>query len=706
MCELLNLNQSEVSLGLTHYLSGISVKRQDIDTKIPPSWQQLTQVMLLKIILEDVSSRKLDLPENVPNVSTGPVSEDLDSFLDSIDGETIPETGKQVHPMDIFLFLYLSIDPLFQRKILQKLDKCKLSLPLIIIDPSTCQPKIFAFPFQSLSSEWKKDSKDEKAKESILFNEPMPIISFIRFGKHSSNKFSKSKILNDILEFEHDCFIHCNSPGSTKQRRLLDGTVELSWFLPRKQPKNIFANPISFLNLRGNAANHLKQLKFFQDVSNKIFLFFWSEGLSKNEIDSLKDLYDKSGNKIVCVFPMLTTEAKDILRSCPNVKGDKQHVVVLGKCNWSKDIKTLCNLINLHYQNTPADNLASLATHVYESNHGLELDYNESYFQEAEAEINLILKQLIADSKGNTKDPMSYIKEKYFPLQCKPWEEWSEYHTELISLKKRRDRNLEEYKSELRDKMNACRQSQVDHLIDKTERNFLYELLRICYISSIKPFHTELLWNKLGLELNVICSEHMPTLYQKHKEISDIINTELVDKLSGDEIRKIEKQFLESGKNLSKSSLGIEHIIREFSQIYESFIQAPLNRRKSINENFPIDLSQLPIFTANILIQGYPIEILDGDASHVPTVWLSQVLCELKSKLGNKSLYIMSILGVQSSGKSTLLNIMFGLHFAVSAGRCTKGIFMQMIPVTPDIVDILGYEYLVFWIQRDYVHLS
>ena len=489
LCELLNLNQSEVSLGLTHYLSGISVKRQDIDTKIPPSWQQLTQVMLQKIILEDVSSRKLDLPENITEVTTAPASDDFESLLVSKHEGTISESGKQVHPMDVFLFLYLSIDPLFQRKVLQKLDKCKLSLPLIINDPSTCRPKIFAFPFQSLSSEWKKDSKNEKAKESILFNEPMPIISFIRFGNHSSDKFSKSKILNDILGFNHDCFIHCDSPGSTKQRRLLDGTVELSWFLPRKQPKNIFANPITFLNLRGNAAHNLKQLKFLQNVSNKIFLFFWSEGLSDDEIASLKTLYNNSGDKIVCVFPTIGPKAIEILKSCPNSSADQEHAVVLGKGNWSQDIDTLCNLINLHSQNTPAENLASLATHVHRGDHGLELDYNESYFLEAEAEIGLILKQLIADSKENINDPMRYIKEKYFPLQCKPWEEWSEYHTESIRMKKRGDRNLEEYRSELRDKMKACRQSQVDHIIDKIRCNFLYELLRIFYISSVRPFH-------------------------------------------------------------------------------------------------------------------------------------------------------------------------------------------------------------------------
>ena len=683
------------SIGLTHYLSGISFQKQDIETEIPPSWGNLPQVMLQKILLVNYLSRKLDLPANVSDLSAAPDSCDIDSFFDSIDGQAISETDKRVHPMDVFLFLYLSIDPLFQRKVLQKLDKCKLSLPLIIFDPSTIQPKIFAFPFMSLSSEWKKAAENEKARESILFDEPMPIISFIRIGKHTSDKFSKSKILNEVLGFDHDCFVHQNSPGSTKNRYLLEGTLELSWFLPSKSTKAKFSNPITFLNLRGNAAQHLKQLNFLQQVSNKIFLFFWSDNMTENEINSMKDLYDKSSAKIVCLFPTFTNEAKRIIKSCPNVKGDREHTVFLGKGNLSQDIENICHLVNLHSQNTATEMLCSLAAHVCDSNHGIEVDYQQSYFKEAEFEIDLILKHVLVDSKETKKDPMRLIKEKYFPLQSKPWEEWSKLHTETIRLKMRGDRNLEEYKSELRDKMNKCRQSQLDLILDTNRSTFLYELLRICYISFVKPFHTELLWNKLGLELNSICSEHMPTLYQEHNEMSNILHTKLVDQLDKAQRQKLEKDYAESAKNLSKSSLGIEHIIREFSQVFESFIQAPQDQRVSINSKLPMDINLLPRFAANLLIQGYPIEILDGDVSHVPTVWLSQVLHDLKATIGNKKLYIISILGVQSSGKSTLLNTMFGLHFAVSAGRCTKGIFMQMIPVSTDIIDELGYDYLV-----------
>ena len=36
---------------------------------------------------------------------------------------------------------------------------------------------------------------------------------------------------------------------------------------------------------------------------------------------------------------------------------------------------------------------------------------------------------------------------------------------------------------------------------------------------------------------------------------------------------------------------------------------------------------------------------------------------------------VITILGPQSSGKSTLLNFLFGCDFATSIGRCTRGVY-------------------------------
>ncbi|CAC5400121.1 unnamed protein product [Mytilus coruscus] len=72
---------------------------------------------------------------------------------------------------------------------------------------------------------------------------------------------------------------------------------------------------------------------------------------------------------------------------------------------------------------------------------------------------------------------------------------------------------------------------------------------------------------------------------------------------------------------------------------------------------------------------------MDGDTANVPLLWVKAVLKTLRESIGDKKLLALSVLGIQSSGKSTLLNAMFGLQFAVGTGRCTRGVFMQLVPV-------------------------
>lgn len=41
----------------------------------------------------------------------------------------------------------------------------------------------------------------------------------------------------------------------------------------------------------------------------------------------------------------------------------------------------------------------------------------------------------------------------------------------------------------------------------------------------------------------------------------------------------------------------------------------------------------------------------------------------------DKRIAVIAILGPQSSGKSTLLNFLFGCDFETSIGRCTRGVY-------------------------------
>ena len=76
--------------------------------------------------------------------------------------------------------------------------------------------------------------------------------------------------------------------------------------------------------------------------------------------------------------------------------------------------------------------------------------------------------------------------------------------------------------------------------------------------------------------------------------------------------------------------------------------------------------------------------------------WVMRVLESLSYTVGvDKRIFVLSVLGTQSTGKSTLLNAMFGANFLVSSGRCTRGVFMQLIEIDRELASRLGYHYVV-----------
>ncbi|KAL0198715.1 hypothetical protein M9458_007255, partial [Cirrhinus mrigala] len=143
-------------------------------------------------------------------------------------------------------------------------------------------------------------------------------------------------------------------------------------------------------------------------------------------------------------------------------------------------------------------------------------------------------------------------------------------------------------------------------------------------------------------------------------------------------------------EEIQAAAFGLEHIMREIGQIYESC--SSMNKTK---KDLQVHFSSLPSLAAEMMISGFPLELMDGDAAHVPVIWISAVLDELIQKLGDQRVFVLSVLGIQSSGKSTMLNAMFGLQFAVSACRCTKGAFMQLVKVSDEMKKQLNLDYIL-----------
>ncbi|KAK1890077.1 Interferon-induced very large GTPase 1 [Dissostichus eleginoides] len=150
-----------------------------------------------------------------------------------------------------------------------------------------------------------------------------------------------------------------------------------------------------------------------------------------------------------------------------------------------------------------------------------------------------------------------------------------------------------------------------------------------------------------------------------------------------EEIKKIDQQ-------LSNSSLGTEHFFREMGQIYEA--------SRSLPETDPArqQLQHLPKLCAELMLAGFPLELVDGEASNIPIGWVTDVLSQLNDLVSPKNkILVVTVLGVQSTGKSTLLNTMFGVQFAVSSGRCTRGAFLLLIKINEDVRKDLNCDFMV-----------
>jgi hypothetical protein len=115
--------------------------------------------------------------------------------------------------------------------------------------------------------------------------------------------------------------------------------------------------------------------------------------------------------------------------------------------------------------------------------------------------------------------------------------------------------------------------------------------------------------------------------------------------------------------------VGLEHLWRELSHMFAAD---------------PSSTGELQRLAAQHLVDGFPLEILDGDVAMFHKLWVETVLLELNKCLHvvlerDPKVLVLSVIGLQSSGKSTLLNLMFGTQLKTSAGQCTRGVYLQVV---------------------------
>ncbi|XP_071810944.1 uncharacterized protein [Apostichopus japonicus] len=151
-------------------------------------------------------------------------------------------------------------------------------------------------------------------------------------------------------------------------------------------------------------------------------------------------------------------------------------------------------------------------------------------------------------------------------------------------------------------------------------------------------------------------------------------------------IKELQMHFLKESEQVNAKNITCEHFIRELGQWYEANLEDTNVRKRN---------ELLVNLASKLLLAGYPLELLDGENAYIPIKWISGVLKNVENTLNNPRIFVLSIIGIQSSGKSTLLNSMFGVRFPVRAGRCTRGVYLQLLEVNAALREQLGFQYLL-----------
>jgi len=90
-----------------------------------------------------------------------------------------------------------------------------------------------------------------------------------------------------------------------------------------------------------------------------------------------------------------------------------------------------------------------------------------------------------------------------------------------------------------------------------------------------------------------------------------------------------------------------------------------------------------------------PVQLLHGSPLQCAGQFLVDVLKDLGEERGSRDLFVISVIGIQSSAKSTLLNYLFGCGFQTAAGRCTRGLYCSLMKMRGRMLLILDTEGLM-----------
>ncbi|XP_074854408.1 interferon-induced very large GTPase 1-like [Carettochelys insculpta] len=626
--------------------------------RAPQTLGDLPWHFLRKVMALDVTARSTSLGQDIPGEQASSVARRGEGDGDDVPHQSPMESKASLHPLDVLCAVLLCSDSFLQQELLSKMSTCQFALPLLLPALDTPRCTLMLWAMRDIVKKYRSHSLAESRgfREESLVLIKMPTVSFVRLGSCS---FSKSQLLNEVLspsQQHHDFFVHRDMETGNIPREMADGLVEIAWYFPGgKENSDLFPEPVAFTNLRGDVESHWLQFRFLTMVSSAVFIV--TERISEREYVLLSSLQG-SATKYYFILHHESgkrSETQEVLHKlAPALKLSKPHVLEkeIGE-NKEEFMEKLCSIIgsimNDHQKDMSMEDMAVIAQEL-----GFHVDEDREECQSASNRVKDIMAEI--------KEVGSY-KRQSLKLQGDLWKRLSKVEREICRLKEQGDTPTEEYISRLKEKWLELRSRQNKHDLTDGLTKFIDGIgtlsqMEIQYFLKFMTFH-----------LDCMARGNLHNPQPKQQKVAEL------------------------DESISGSSLGVQHFLRELGQFYEAeHSMVKEGKLAKIQRKF----LHFPRLAADLMLEGFPVELLDGDASNIPLQWVTDVLTELHAKVGGQSnMLVITVLGVQGMGKSTLLNTMFGLQLAVSSGQCTRGAFMTLIKVAENFQQELDYDFIL-----------
>ncbi|XP_053388844.1 interferon-induced very large GTPase 1-like [Mercenaria mercenaria] len=590
------------------------------------------------------------------------------SFLSAV-----PDESEDLSPIDIFSVVFQCCDPFMKQVFFQKLYLCKMAVPFLYQSWATevKTPVVSVWPLRYLAIENKMKSSVSQfsSKEVDMLELSSKVLAFARFGRP---RCSKSKFLNSLLS-SNGCktFFNIDCPSGMTPRYISNGQIEMFW-LPTIGDKNDkFQDAVTFLNMRGDLNKHYASnvCDFTAKLADAVAIVIDLYSIRK-EKDVIKHYLIQFASVILIIANPLNQEDVLIVQDFErNVKASRNdislRVLSTHRGTIEQNVVDMVSMLSKHIisqlKSSTCRSLQQRLSEALKDSVSVRTDEEEADCQYGKNEAETLMKRMKMDGEPRV------WKQVLTPVHCK-------YSKELGQLKKKREREKGLAEGEnIERKMRDIRKIQTKSITNTVK--YFINILTNDPESCIK-LKLVLGWLHFFIEREK--RKILPQLMYKNRRAWEQLEALKSSKETeaADDVEKQENLITDLEGAIDDASFSVEHFFREIGHIYEAVLELEIN---ASDVGLP-EIDKIAYVVGRLVADGHQLQLIDGESFYMPFRWTQKVLQHVNEVIKSGKVMTLSVLGVQSSGKSTLLNTMFGSQFSTRTGRCTRGIHVQLVP--------------------------